>query len=144
MNRICSTFHATVQFAFTVYYWLMLNNAIDFNRDNKIVKDYEIGCHDYMMGYLYYDIVIELLGHCNSLNLSHHIIGFASHMSVRMTDSHAGRFYSMLVFIAEGSTPWLHTSWIMHQVENKNMSLYYLCVFNTIVCFFVFRYSFIL
>lgn len=140
MNRICSTFHASIQFAYTVYYWLTLNTIIDFNRDNKKISDYEIGCHDYMMGYLIYDIVVELLGSRSILNLSHHIIGFASHMSVRITDSHAGRFYSMLVFIAEGSTPWLHISWIMHQIEKKSMLLYYICVFNTIVTFFIFRY----
>ena len=67
------------------------------------------------MGYLIYDVVIEFINYNKSsslMNLLHHIIGYGSHMSVRLTDSYAGRFYSMLVFIAEGSTPWLHGSWI--------------------------------
>lgn len=140
MNRICAAIHATFQFSLTVYYWIFLNTSVDFNRDNKYIKDFEISCHDYMMGYLIYDVIIEIIGSRNKLNLMHHIIGYASHLSVRLTDSHAGRFYSMLVFIAEGSTPWLHTSWIMHQLEKTSSVLYYICVLNTVICFFVFRY----
>jgi len=95
-----------------------------------------------MMGYLIYDVVIEFINYNKSsslMNLLHHIIGYGSHMSVRLTDSYAGRFYSMLVFIAEGSTPWLHGSWILHQFkfQGKYMNLF---AFNLVSCFFLFRY----
>lgn len=51
----------------------------------------------------------------------HHVLGLASHLSSRLSDNEAAHFYSMLVFIAEISTPFLNISWLLHQLKKKNV-----------------------
>lgn len=48
-------------------------------------------------------------------------------------------FCSMLVFIAEGSTPLLNASWLLQKLNMLNTSLFKLCALSLLVSFFVLR-----
>jgi hypothetical protein len=56
-----------------------------------------------------------------------------------MTNNGAAGFYSMMVFIAEGSTPALNLSWLLHQLNMKDTLLFKACAGVLLLSFFVFR-----
>lgn len=45
----------------------------------------------------------------------------------------------MMVYLAECSTPFLHTSWILKEINQGESPLFKACVLATVLCFFVFR-----
>lgn len=86
------------------------------------------------MGYLWYDMIVEISSSAKLDTLSHHILGIASHMSSRLSDNHAAGYYSMLVYLAEISTPFLHTTWLMHYLKYDGI-VFKLCVLVLLVTF---------
>lgn len=135
-NRTVSTVHAALQFILTAHYWATYNPRV------KIIENsnYEAFCLDTMMGYLWYDIIIELFFTKNVEALGHHVLGIVSHLSSRISDNKAAAFYSMLVFIAEISTPFLNISWLLHAAGLKTdpifalVSLLLMLTFSVRVC----------
>jgi hypothetical protein len=94
---------------------------------------------DVMMGYLWYDIVFELLQTRQLDTLGHHVLGIVSHLSTRLSGNTGASFTTMLVFIAEGSTVWLNISWLMHQLQLKDTIVFKLIALKLILAFFVCR-----
>lgn len=135
-NRGVSTVHACVMFSITMYYWTYVNPDFQISSAGHQI---EARALDIMMGYLYYDILYESLTSRQTDALSHHTLGLISHLSSRLSTSKAAAFYSMLVYIAEGSTPFLNVSWLLHLLTLKNTVLFKLCAFLLIVSFFVCR-----
>lgn len=135
-NRGVSTIHACVMFSITVYYWLYINPDIQISSAGNLL---EARALDIMMGYLYYDILYEMLTSRQPDALSHHILGVISHLSSRLSNNKAAAFYSMLVYIAEGSTPFLNISWLLYLLQLKKTAAFKLCAILLILSFFCCR-----
>jgi len=136
-NRGVSMFHAVTMFSLTARYWLTQNRAVAILPGP--VSRLEIVAVDIMLGYLYYDIVFELFNTRQMDSLGHHVLGVVSHLSTRLSGNPAASFYTMLVFIAEGSTPFLNVSWVLHQLQLSHTALFKFTVFLLLLTFFVFR-----
>lgn len=135
-NRGVSTIHASVMFTITIYYWLFVNPNFQISDAGNIIETYAL---DIMMGYLYYDILYELLTSQQTDALSHHILGLVSHLSTRLSNNTAAAYYSMLVYIAEGSTPFLNISWLLHQLQLKNTRIFSIFTSCLVISFFICR-----
>jgi hypothetical protein len=94
---------------------------------------------DIMMGYLIYDSVLESFYNVNVDTIAHHILGLVAFSSVRFSESNAGVFYIMLIMIAEGSTPFLHTTWVMHQLSLSSSPLFLVFAGILLISFFFLR-----
>ncbi|KAJ1432310.1 hypothetical protein B484DRAFT_395033 [Ochromonadaceae sp. CCMP2298] len=100
-------------FANAIYYWVFLNPSVVISQP---MDEYQAGCLLWMMGYLLYDTVFEAVSGTQILTLGHHVLGIASHLSSLLSYNGAAGFYSMLIFIAEGSTPALNASWLLQKL----------------------------
>lgn len=134
-NRATSTIHALVLFGRTVIYWATMNPSVQVVANSE----FEALSVDLMMGYLWYDIAVELFLDGQFDIVAHHGMGLASHLSTRLSHNRAAAFYTMLVYIAEGSTPFLHISWILHQLDFRQSIFFFLCSGLLILTFFVCR-----
>jgi len=139
-NRCVSIVHASFVFCLTIYYWTIYQyphfHVTDVSPEAKNLQSLTL---DIMMGYLWYDIIVELVQTQEMDTLGHHILGLISHLSCRLSNNQAGAFYSMMVYIAEGSTPFLHTSWLLHKLQLKNTKRFKFCVLSLLVTFFICR-----
>lgn len=135
-NRGVSTIHASVMFTITLYYWIYINPEVQISKAGNRI---EARALDMMMGYLYYDIIYELFTTRQADALSHHILGLISHLSSRLSNNKAAAFYSMLVYIAEGSTPFLNISWLLHLLQLKNTVIFKSFAGILIISFFICR-----
>lgn len=95
-NRGVSTMHASLLFAITVNYWIYLNPSLKIS---NLHTSTEAFCLDIMMGYLWYDIVIEFSSTKQVDTLGHHFLGLISHLSTRISDNDAARFYRYHIYI---------------------------------------------
>jgi hypothetical protein len=90
-NRAVSTAHAIVMFGFTLYYWLYLNPEMKIESESIGIQRLSLDC---MMGYLWYDIIVELSGKKWQKDfMMHHLLGLASHLSTRISNKGAPAFY---------------------------------------------------
>ena len=135
-NRGVSTVHACVMFSMTAYYWLYINPTVQISSAGHKIEAFAL---DIMMGYLYYDILYELMTSRQPDALSHHILGVISHLSSRLSNNKAAAFYSMLVYIAEGSTPFLNISWLLYLLQLKKTNGFKICAAILILSFFCCR-----
>lgn len=135
-NRGVSTVHASVMFSLAVYYWVYINPRVEISDAGHRIEALSL---DIMMGYLYYDILYESLTTRQTDALSHHFLGLVSHLSSRLSRNKAAAFYSMLVYIAEGSTPFLNISWLMHLLSLKKTLLFKTFAVLLIITFFTCR-----
>lgn len=134
-NRGVSLIHAITMFSRTSYYWVFLNS------DKKIMESthHEIVTIDIMMGYLLYDLIYESL-FCQQRDvLAHHLLGLVSHISTRLSNNNAAIFYTMMIYIAEGSTPFLHLSWLINQLSLTKTTIFKFCALILLLSFFLFR-----
>jgi hypothetical protein len=92
-----------------------------------------------MIGFLWYDLVVELCQTRQIDTLAHHIIGLLSHYSTLLTNNHASCYYTMMVYIAEGSTPWLNICWIYFNINSTDKLIYKISSFNLLITFFLYR-----
>lgn len=139
VNRSTSSFHAVVMTSLVMYYWIFINSAMIID---KHVTPYQSVCLDLMMGYLLYDITFEVFQ--NGLfqasdTIGHHILGLISHLSTRISNNGGAGFYSMLVFIAEASTPFLHGSWLLHTLNMKKSATFLFFAVSLLIVFFLCR-----
>ena len=119
-NRNVSVIHACVMSCITAYYWIYENPSQIIGSKVTLVQALSL---DIMIGYLWYDLAYELVTSGNTETIGHHVLGLISHYSSRLSNNGAAGYYSMLVYIAEASTPFLHVSWLMHQMkENTGLS----------------------
>eukprot|EP01059_Diplonema_ambulator_P031963 TRINITY_DN6047_c0_g1_i1.p1 TRINITY_DN6047_c0_g1~~TRINITY_DN6047_c0_g1_i1.p1 ORF type:complete len:294 (+),score=73.51 TRINITY_DN6047_c0_g1_i1:51-884(+) len=98
--------------------------------DASSVPLFEDRCMKFMVGYLLYDLVICVFveSEITVLFLVHHIIGLVSHMLVLLTGDGIGSFYTMAVYISEGSTPFMHAAWMLNELrlqENKKSAAFW-------------------
>lgn len=137
-NRGVSTLHAMYMFFHTIKYFIYVNPGFEIQPDVNGISPLTRHLLDSMMGYLWYDVAVELVGTRQTDTLLHHVLGLASHMSSRMSNNTAAGFYSMFVYIAEGSTPSLNLSWFMHQLKVGG-SPFLLVAASLLLTFFLFR-----
>lgn len=134
-NRGVSSVHAVIMFTMTAYYWLKINPEFVYITGGA----YENRCLDIMLGYLYYDIVQEIKQTCQIDTLGHHVMGFLSHYCTRFDDCDAAYFYTMVVYLAEASTPFLHACWTLHTFKMSSHPLFLPLSAILLLTFFVFR-----
>lgn len=134
-SRAVSSIHAVIMFSLTAYYWLRINPDVVYIKGGA----YENRCIDLMLGYLYYDIVQEIKETCQADTIAHHVMGFLSHAFTRFDDCDAAYFYTMVVYLAEASTPFLHTCWILHTYKLGAHPIFLPLSAILIILFFVFR-----
>jgi hypothetical protein len=145
-NRGVSTIHAMIMFFFAAKYWLTINPGM------KLIKasGYEDFCIDLMLGYLYYDAVQELkalrqlavdskFGPAHLDTIGHHLMGALSHWTTRFVYNESAYFYTMVVYVAEASTPFLHTCWTMHTFKLSGHPVFLPLCGMLLLTFFIFR-----
>ena len=93
-NRGTSIFHAIILFVMTIYYWVFLNPSMKIS---NLYDYFEAYCLDIMMGYLWYDIFVELTSTRQFDTLGHHFLGLISHLSSRLSDNDGARFYRLIL-----------------------------------------------
>ena len=128
-------------FLLSLNYWFFIvpnSRKIDFSSTTPL-KSYEIFTMDIMVGFLWYDLIIELNQTRQFDTLAHHIIGLLTHYSTKITNNHASCYYTMMVYIAEGSTPWLNICWLCYNIKALENTIYRISSFNLIVMFFLCR-----
>lgn len=128
--------HSVVQFSLTAYYWIYLNPSRTISID---ISTHECFCIDIMMGYIVYDTMNEMMTNQEKDTLLHHVMGFLSHLSTRWYNCGVASHITMLVFIAEMSTSFLHVSWLMHNLRLSTTTTFKLLVLVVLVTFFVSR-----
>lgn len=117
-NRGVSIIHAFIMFVRAITYWFLLNPAMKLTLP---LDNFGVITLDIMMGYLWYDLLIEAAKSKKQYStLLHHLLGYFSLYSVRASHSKLGIFYFMLVFVAEGSTPLLHMLWFLSKLRLKD------------------------
>lgn len=94
-----------------------------------------------MTGYMTYDLVVELVtpAQLDYAVLFHHVAGLLSHWHTLQTNDVASAFYTMLVYLAEGSTPFLHVGWMMNTVGLADTLAFKLLTLALLLVFFVVR-----
>jgi hypothetical protein len=60
---------------------------------NDSIPSFEGSTIDLMIGYLIYDLLVELFSTRALDMIGHHLLGLLSHISCRITDNEAGAFY---------------------------------------------------
>jgi len=139
--RICSSIHAIIMFSLTLYYWTYIfpnYRRMDFTSINKI-GSYEKNTFKLMIGFLWYDLIIELY-HSRQIDmLLHHIISLFGMYSIINTNNNAYCFYTMICLISEGSTPWLNLCWLYFNRNKTNKLFYKISSINLIITFFLCR-----
>lgn len=72
-------------------YWFMINPSMKIGEEDNT---FEGRCIDIMMGYLWYDIIVEVNSFQPEMEtIGHHILGLVSHLSSRLSDNNAACFY---------------------------------------------------
>ena len=135
-NKGTASFHAFTLFILTAIYWL---NYQDIDSLNSFSRSYEIFCVNIMLGYLIYDTIFELFlsTSLSITTLLHHFLGIVSlSCSIYYSCDICFRLH-MIIFVAESSTPFLHISWLMHQLKTSE-TIIFKCTFLTLIIFFFF------
>lgn len=135
-NRAASIVHACVMFTATSYYWSILNPSM--------TREAEVSAHqtfllDIMMGYMYYDAAVVLATTRDLEVLLHHVVGWISHISVRLTNSGPIAFYITMIYMAEGSTPLLHSLWMAHSLGKTSSKMFKALSVLLVLLFLVLR-----
>lgn len=138
-NRATSSMNAIVIFSLSFYYWFFINPEMIIPKDISAYQSFEI---DFMMGYLIFDTFYEAVILKNTSIkqiLIHHLAGLLSHYSTRHSNVGAAGYYSVMVHIAEISTPLIHVGWIGKHLEMSNAFWYLFLMFFQIGLYFVSR-----
>lgn len=137
-SRSASTVHAIVMISMMLYYWIWINPKQEIT---EFVTYHQALALDIMNGYLIYDSIVDLFYSNSSFDmLGHHVLGYLSHSSSRYSNNGAAGYYSMLVYIAEASTPFLHVSWLMYQLNLKENLLFTIVSSLLVILFFICRF----
>lgn len=143
INRVIASTHSCLLAIICIYYWITYDDV--FSQPNDKIHMIQYICLDIMNGYLIYDLMMDTLWNLLKFDLIsiqmfiHHILGLISIYLIRYYDSVPGAHYMMIVMLAEISTPFLHNSWIMYQLNNTNILSYKLTGYILIILFFIFR-----
>jgi TLC domain len=122
-NRFVSIIHAFIMFVRAMCYWTLKNPSMSIVGLQN--DQFGVITLDIMMGYLWYDLIIELAKNKKQFStILHHLLGYVSLYAVRASASRLGVFYFMMVFVAEGSTPVLHTLWFMSKLKLKDTATF--------------------
>ena len=161
-NRFVSLIHSSLMFALDLHYWQ--SNHIFTHDKNKVYSSSEKFMIDIMIGYLVYDLIFEMFkgfGEASSGKASdltkvkanrkykgaieqvfiflHHIAGLSSHISTRLSNNPMCYHYSMLVYLAESSTPTLNITWFLYEMKWDKNIFFSIIAYTTLLSFFVLR-----
>jgi hypothetical protein len=143
VNRVVASIHALIMFSLTATYWANLRTSFWILNENLIVEaditPFQRMTIECMIGYLIYDTIVELRIGKGWMMLGHHIIGFISHILALIGNNGSAATYSMMVYLAELSTPFLHISWLLKEFGYKQSLLFLLTGMLLVLFFFVFR-----
>eukprot|EP01040_Poterioochromonas_malhamensis_P003509 gene3509-3750_t len=125
-------------FSRAFHYWTSINVEYQLYEE---VSLYEAITIDIMMGYLIYDTIYELAMNpkLDIPTLFHHVIGFVSHYLTRSLDNGSASFYSMMVYLAELSTPFLNISWLLNSLKLQSSLPLTICSIVLVITFFISR-----
>lgn len=140
-NRFVSIIHASIMFVRAICYWGLKNPKMSL--EGLQIDQFGVITLDIMMGYLWYDMVIELAKNKKQYaTILHHLLGYMSLFAVRASGSRLGVFYFMMVFVAEGSTPVLHSLWFMSKLKLKDSGIFKAMGLLLMLLFFTLRVAF--
>jgi hypothetical protein len=126
-------------------YWIVLKPLFghDFSaiKISPVLDVYEKDTMRIMTGYMLYDLIVEVVTPAvyDYAVLFHHIAGLLSHWHTLQTNDVASGWYTMMVYLAEGSTPILHMAWMMNTVGLADSLAFKLLTLALLVAFFVVR-----
>ena len=128
VNRIVSSLHALLLFYAAGFYWVVKVGMLTLFKLPRTgsIDEWSGSCIDIMVGYIYYDIVADIIpeiilkGTGEYLMIAHHVVGLASLLLIRIYDFAPGAHYYLVVFLAEASTPALHTAWTMEKLKQTS------------------------
>lgn len=136
-NKAASFQHAVIMFSLTLYYWLVKNPS--WSIETPTDGQYESIVISIMIGYLLFDSLHDTYYGWSFDMFLHHTVGAVSHLLTLAYFNKAAMYVSMIVYLAEGSTPFLSISWIMNQAKLNHTLLFKIASFLLIFNFFVFR-----
>ena len=131
--------HASIMSLVAINYWL--NVRTDWFVIPETISVYERTGIDIMTGYMIYDTIVEtvLVRKINILVLVHHVLGLVSHLCTLYFNSGISAHYTMVVYLAETSTPFLHLCWILEKLNKSDTVLFKMLCGIIIVLFTFFR-----
>eukprot|EP01064_Diplonema_japonicum_P033443 TRINITY_DN6595_c1_g2_i2.p1 TRINITY_DN6595_c1_g2~~TRINITY_DN6595_c1_g2_i2.p1 ORF type:complete len:294 (+),score=44.67 TRINITY_DN6595_c1_g2_i2:69-884(+) len=152
-NRIVALCVCSWMTVCTAWYWTQKEDLFIWDAEETIPL-FQQSCIQFMVGYVLYDLVICFFveSELTYLFIVHHVLGAVSHLIVLTYGDGIGAYYSMLVYISEGSTPFMHIAWFFNELRNQedkknaaywstglNDVLFKLSSALLLLCFFLFR-----
>ncbi len=142
VNRLTSSTHAIFVSALSLLFWKD-NNIIIYSLTNNEIDPVVYICIDVMIAYLVYDTIMDTIWKIFDISgiqmLIHHSLGLYSLTMIRYYNTVPAMYYLMMVFLAEISTPFLHASWIMYQLNLTKSIAYKIIGWSLFTTFFIFR-----
>lgn len=126
---------------FAVYIFRYWSNKSNQREIPLGVGPYERRTINLMIGYLVYDFVVEIFTteKLDILIILHHIVGLVSHFATLMANCGFSAFFTMAVYLAETSTPVLHSLWMMKELKLDETTLFLGVALLLLVLFFICR-----
>jgi hypothetical protein len=120
-NRVVSLIHASIMFYRASFFWMVLESgALSVSPvyiNKRPISGFESRTIDLMIGYLIYDSAYEFYTNKGvPMMLAHHGMGFLSHILTRATCCGPASYYTMMIYLAEMSTPFLNVSWLLNEL----------------------------
>jgi len=138
VNRIISSTHAVILFSLSLYFWVSNPSAI-INPPPETTPPLVKASIDLMLGYLIYDTLADTIWNVTYDVTLHHFLGFLSLGYIRYINCAQGAHYQMIVFLAEASTPALHSSWVMDKLKLTSTPEFQIIGWTLVFLFFTFR-----
>ena len=135
-NRGVSVVHAITMAFLAGYYWVVVNPKWVIE---ATISPFQARMLDIMMGYLWYDAYAEKRMGGSWDIVAHHGVGFLSHVAVRTTNIGVLMFYTMMIFVAEASTPFMHVCWLLHALKRTDSLVFKFLSFCLLFFFFFSR-----
>lgn len=136
-NRGTASTHAIIMFSLSARHWLVENPSMTINPPTEL----QYFLVEIMLGYMFYDLIIEAFAMETIVKtvLFHHAIGILSHFVTLAYSSDGSFFYTVMVYLAECSTPLLHACWMMHHLKLEHLKLFPIIMVLCLIFFFVAR-----
>jgi hypothetical protein len=137
-GKLVSAVNALTMIVKTFSFWITQNKFFSIEFNSYRTSEQLTICS--MIGYLIYDFIHDIsIGNFEYDITIHHFLGIISHASTLYTGNNSAMFYTMVIYLAETSTPFLNTSWLLHQLKFDNTMLFKICAGLLLVTFFLYR-----
>jgi hypothetical protein len=145
-NRFVSSVNAALFAVLFVLNWNVSKLQLKGDDPEVPMSDFEKNALNMMLGYLIYDGGLELsvaiaksdFSSYRLQVLGHHALGLCTHTSILVASSGVAARLMTVIYGAEFSTPFLNTTWLLHNCK-KGSSTLFLVLSALLILTFTFR-----